>query len=98
MQAVFVEARIPQLQPWGVSKYSKKQKEQGCINMENRYNPQEKIALNITEAAEMLGISRNTMYRDLLHRQDFPAFKIGGRVLIPRSKLEAWAKSQPKNL
>lgn len=66
--------------------------------MENRYNLQERIALNITEAAEMLGVSRNTMYRELLHRQDFPAFKIGGRILIPRAKLEAWANSQEKHL
>ena len=66
--------------------------------MENRYSLQERIALNITEAAEMLGVSRNTMYRELLHRQDFPAFKIGGRILIPRAKLEAWANSQEKHL
>ena len=66
--------------------------------MENRYKPQDRIALNISEAAEMLGVSRNTMYIELLHRQDFPAFKIGERVVIPRTKLEAWANSQPKNL
>ena len=57
---------------------------------------QEKIALNVSETAEVLGVSRTVVYQ-LMHREDFPAFKVGKRTLIPRAKLEAWANSQPKN-
>lgn len=55
---------------------------------------QEKVALNITEAAAALGISRSTLYSELLHRDDFPAFKIGGRVVISKKRLEEWAAEQ----
>ncbi len=55
---------------------------------------QEKVALNITEAAAALGISRSTLYSELLRRDDFPAFKIGGRVVIPKKRLEEWAAEQ----
>lgn len=66
--------------------------------MGNRYTTQEKVALNICEAAELLGISRSTLYSTLLYREDFPAFKIGNRIVIPRKRLEEWANSQEKNL
>ena len=57
-----------------------------------RYQAQEKIALNVSEAADILGVSRTVLYR-LMHRDDFPAFKVGKRTLIPRAKLEEWANS-----
>ena len=49
----------------------------------------EKIALNVSEAAEALGVSRPVLYQ-LIHRDDFPALKIGKRTLIPRAALEEW--------
>ena len=64
--------------------------------MSGRYQIQEKVALNVSEAAEILGVSRTLVYQ-LIHREDFPAFKVGARTLIPRLKLEEWANSQPKN-
>ncbi|MBR1456218.1 MAG: helix-turn-helix domain-containing protein [Oscillospiraceae bacterium] len=64
--------------------------------MRSRYQTQEKVALNVSEAAELLGLSRTTVY-ELIHREDFPAFKIGARTVIPRKKLEEWANSQEKN-
>lgn len=36
----------------------------------------EKITLSVTEAAAVLGVSRPTVYQ-LIHRSDFPAFKVG---------------------
>ena len=51
----------------------------------------EKITLSVTEAAAVLGVSRPTVYQ-LIHRQDFPAFKVGARTMIPRSSLEEWAE------
>lgn len=53
----------------------------------------EKIGLNVTEAAALLGVSRPTMYQ-LIRRADFPAARIGGRVLIPRDKLQLWLEQQ----
>ena len=64
--------------------------------MGNRYQTNEKIALNVSEAAEILGVSRSVVYQ-LMHREDFPVFKVGTRTLIPRAKLEKWANSQPRN-
>lgn len=56
-------------------------------------NPNDKIALNVTDVAQMLGLSRPTVYK-LCNREDFPVFRIGGRVLIPREKLKAWIEAQ----
>ena len=53
----------------------------------------EKLTLNITEAAAMLGVSRPSMY-NILHRDGFPSFKIGGRVMISRAGLERWVDEQ----
>lgn len=53
----------------------------------------EKIAISVTEAAELLGLSRPTVYK-LIHRGDFPVMRIGTRTLIHRGKLEEWAAAQ----
>ncbi len=53
----------------------------------------EKVALSVSEAAELLGVSRPTVYQ-LLNREDFPSFRIGTRRLISRSGLEAWVAAQ----
>lgn len=49
----------------------------------------EKMALNVTEVAEVLGISRSLMYT-IIHRADFPAFKMGTRTLTGTADLRAW--------
>lgn len=59
-------------------------------------NPNDKIALNVTDVAQMLGLSRPTVYK-LCNRKDFPAARIGGRVLIPRDKLKAWLEAQAED-
>lgn len=46
------------------------------------------------QAMKRLGISRNTMYEDLLKRKDFPAFKIKSRYFINLELLSDWAKKQ----
>ena len=40
----------------------------------------ERLALSVSEAAALLGVSRPTMYQ-LLRREGFPAFKVGSRTL-----------------
>lgn len=51
------------------------------------------LAVNTTEAARMLNISRPTLYR-LIHQQDFPSFKVGGRTLISVEGLRDWVRRQ----
>lgn len=53
----------------------------------------EKLAYSVVEVAQVLGISRPKVY-DLLHRDDFPAFKIGGRVLVSVEGLRKWVAAQ----
>lgn len=53
----------------------------------------EKLALNATEVATVLGISRPTVYA-LFRREDFPVAKIGKRRLVPKEQLERWLEAQ----
>lgn len=53
------------------------------------------LTYNVTEAAEALGISRHSMY-ELLHREDFPTLKVGGRRLISKKLLAEWVDAQAK--
>lgn len=55
----------------------------------------EKLALSVSEAAELLGLSRPTVYK-LMRRDDFPVLRIGTRTLIHRAKLEAWVAAQSR--
>lgn len=43
--------------------------------------------LTVEEAANALGISRNATY-DAVRRGEIPAFRVGGRILIPRTAFE----------
>lgn len=61
--------------------------------MEEKTLKIERLALNVTEAAECLGISRPTMY-ELLRREDFPSFRIGTRQLVSRDGLAEWVRKQ----
>ena len=51
----------------------------------------DKILLTVTEAAEALGLSRSTVYNQLLHRPDFPTVRLGGSVRVNRQRLQEWA-------
>ncbi len=53
----------------------------------------EPLAVSTTEAARLLGVSRPTLYQ-LLNRDDFPSFRVGSRVLISVSGLQAWIDRQ----
>ena len=54
---------------------------------------QEKIAVSVTEGAQLLGVSRPTMYK-LIHSDGFPVIRIGKRTLIHREKLMEWAAAR----
>ncbi len=49
--------------------------------------------LNADEVSLFLGISRSQAY-ELTRRIDFPAFKVGKRILIPREKFLEWIDNQ----
>lgn len=54
----------------------------------------EKLALDVSEAAALLGVSRPVMYQ-IMGREDFTAaFRIGSRRKISRAGLVAWIEAQ----
>lgn len=55
----------------------------------------DKLTYSAPEVAQLLGISRSAAY-DLMHREDFPSFAIGRRLLITKDNLLAWLESQSK--
>lgn len=55
--------------------------------------PPQKLAYSVDEAAQVLGVSRGTIY-NLIHRADFPALKVGNRQLISREGLAEWVRKQ----
>ena len=52
-----------------------------------------KLTLSVTEAAEVMGVSRTTMYQ-LVKLKGFPTVQIGNRVLVSIKGLEKWVDEQ----
>lgn len=53
----------------------------------------EKLCYNIEEVAEVLGICK-TEASNLVHSENFPAFRLGRRVLISRERLREWVNKK----
>ena len=53
----------------------------------------DKLAYSITEAAQLLGVSRPTLYA-LRGQPGFPAFRVGNRRLSSVEGLRDWIRSQ----
>ena len=54
----------------------------------------ERLTYNVTDAAQVLGCSRDYMYK-LMRREDFDCVvQLGKRKLISRAKLAAWVDRQ----
>lgn len=51
----------------------------------------DKILLTVGEAAEALGLSRSTVYSQLIHQPGFPVVRLGGSVRVNRQRLQEWA-------
>lgn len=49
------------------------------------------LFLNAKIVAQALGISPSSGY-ELLHQQDFPALKIGNRIVVPKEKFTEWVE------
>ena len=54
----------------------------------------DRIALSVTEAASLIGLSKSKMYEVIRSEDCDFCFTVGGRRLISRSKLEAWVERQ----
>ena len=52
----------------------------------------EKLTYTVPEAAEVLGLNRNTVY-ELCKTEGFPCIHIGKRLLIPVDGLHRWVNS-----
>ncbi len=53
----------------------------------------DKLTYSPTETAQVLGVSRPTVYQ-LMKRTDFPVFKVGTRTLVSAEGLRAWIQAQ----
>lgn len=51
------------------------------------------MILNVQEVSDYIGLGMSQTY-DLIRRIDFPAFKIGNRIFVPRDKFLAWIDNQ----
>lgn len=57
----------------------------------------EPLAYSAGEAAQVLGISRPTLYK-YINREDFPSFRMGGRTLVSVEGLQEWVRRQTQPL
>ena len=55
----------------------------------------DKLTYNAPELALLLGISCSAAY-NLMHRADFPSFRIGKLLLVKQDKLTEWLDAQGK--
>ena len=51
------------------------------------------LMLNVVQVAAVLGISRAGAY-ELVHGEEFPALKIGSRIVVPKEKFCRWVDAQ----
>lgn len=57
----------------------------------------ERLTYNITEAANVLGISKSYMYI-LVKQGKFPVIELGTRKLIPKEALEQWIQENTQEI
>ena len=49
------------------------------------------LFLNAETVAKVLGIAPSSAY-ELLHEADFPVFKVGNRMVVPKEKFVEWVE------
>ena len=49
------------------------------------------LFLNAETVAKALGVSPSTGY-ELMHEKDFPALRIGSRIVLPKEKFREWVE------
>lgn len=53
------------------------------------------LFLNAETLAKLLGVSVSSTY-ELMHEKDFPAIRIGSRLVVPKEKLQLWIDVKTK--
>ncbi len=53
------------------------------------------LFLNAETLAKVLGVSVSSSY-ELMHEKDFPAIRIGSRLVIPKDKLQLWIDAKTR--
>lgn len=53
------------------------------------------MILNVQEVSDYIGLGQSQTY-ELVRRIDFPAFKIGNRIFVPKDKFLDWIDNQTK--
>ena len=53
------------------------------------------LFLNAEMLAKVLGVATSTAY-ELMHEKDFPALKIGNRLLVPKEKFRLWVETKTR--
>lgn len=64
------------------------------MNLDSNISSPPKLTLTVDEMARQLNISRATAYNLVKQKDFFPAFRIGGRVLVGASALSLWVSQQ----
>ncbi len=51
------------------------------------------LFLNADTVAKVLGISISSAY-ELMHEKDFPALKVGNRLIVPKDNFKQWVEAK----
>ena len=51
------------------------------------------LFLNAATVAKVLGIAPSSNY-ELMHEKDFPALRIGSRLVVPKEQFRLWVERQ----
>lgn len=49
------------------------------------------LFLNASTVAKVLGVAPSSAY-ELMHEKDFPALKVGSRMVVPKEKFVEWVE------
>ncbi len=53
------------------------------------------LFLNAETLAKVLGVSVSSSY-ELMHEKNFPAIRIGSRLVVPKDKLQLWIDAKTR--
>ena len=55
------------------------------------------LMLNMKQLSDLLGISDASAY-ELVQEEDFPALRIGKRIVVPKEELRNWISARTKGV
>lgn len=55
------------------------------------------LFLNADTVANVLGISISSAY-ELMHEKDFPALKVGNRLVVPKERFKQWVETKTNKI